>query len=673
MHLAQTGTKNLIAKNATDPDGKNSAESRGFLTVTNDSTAFIFYAMNIVLLLVGFDLWLTYSTMRVLILYAIFNIILFRASTGGRRYDGPPRRTVSAKVSQLLTMVLVLLLTGTIAGTYQSLHARSSYLVAVMGVTIVLFVVVLLISCGQPAFKESYALLAAISIVLVAGFGSYLAQPNLTNSPPYTSVDAYRDYTNAIRILSLARVDPDMMILAQYYRAFPVVPLEIANITSVAGLPVNISLLLLAVIADGLAVTSLFLLSKRVAGNLARSCSGLLLLPVMLVFLQPLLMDPIWLVEPIRMSIPIVTMILYLAYTRVFGSAPTRSVSIVLILLIMMVVPLHAASAAFVILFLGIMIFAVGSGRPARASLAMLGVLAMMFFFLYVLFSAGGSYVSVLEAGRAVWSMIEDNLRLRTGFIYDAYLARSQLGETGSFLLSTVPALLLSIFTTFVLKLVKSGRSVVADARQRSFDVMLGILLIVGFGVGLLSPLWKVDTRYFTFPLTPAAVVAVTMVIVWVLGDMSPRRKFLVVGLLSLCVLSMVTSPSYLESNPAYTRMMPIESERVAAMFVSTTFNTASGVAQVVTDWPFYPEVQALLYSRNIGIENKVDVPNLMFYPMAQCQETMILSRRYFLESGYLQTISPHVKSLSDNSTWSNFNRIYDDYSVSIYIGKLSC
>jgi hypothetical protein len=400
-----------------------------------------------------------------------------------------------------------------------------------------------------------------------------------------------------------------------------------------------------------------------------------LFLPVLLVFLQPALMNPAVLVLPLRMSIPIVTMIVYLAYTRLLGSAPNRSVSVALILLIMIVVPLHAASAMFVMLLIAMMIIA--GRRRARTSLLRLEILAITIFFLYLLFSAGGPYISFFDIAQEVSSLIKESFGLGARFapeLASRVLANSSLSETDSFLLSTVPALMLSIFTIFVVKLARKRRNTMAGVTQRSFHIMLGIMLIFAFGMGLLGPFWKIDTRYFTFPLTPVAVMAAAMVILWMLGDLSLRRRILVGGLLSLCVLSTLTSPYYLESNPAYTRMMPIESEGNAAMFVSTHFDAqASSVTQVVSDWPYYPELEAVLYSSHIGLEDKVNVPNLMYDPMGTCQETMMLSRRLFMESSYLQTISPHVKSLSDNSTWLHFNKVYDAYSVSIYFGRLSC
>jgi hypothetical protein len=646
------------------------------------SSASLFYSMNAALFLIGIHLWLTYSILRIVILYLIFNIILFALTYNDDKFDVPTRRVMPAQVFQFFAVVLVVLLAWVTVGTYQSLYARPLFLVAVMAITIVFFMAVLLVSCGQSPFTESFALLVAIFIVLLAGFGIFLAQPNLTNSP-YPTVDAYRDYTNAIRILSLSRVDPESMILTPYFRSFPVVPLEIASMSLLTGLPVIFSHLILATVADGLAVTSLFLLSKRVAGNYARSCSCLLLLPVLLVFLQPLPMDPSELVEPLRMSIPLVTLILYTAYTRVVSShVPSGSAFVVLILLFMVVVPMHFATATIAILILGMMAFVAGPGR-ARTSLSQLGLLGLIFSLLYTFYSAIVPFPSMFQAILSIQNMLHDSLTRGTALIpqlaSSTLPSGSSLSETDSFLLSASRAFMVSVFTIFVVKILKARRKVVADVRQRSFYIMLGVLLFIGFSVGLQASLWRIDTRYFVIPLTPAAVIAATMVIVWALRDMATRRKLLLVGLLSLCILSMVTSHTYLETSPAYVRLMPIESEAVTATFVAVHFDVrASDTNQIVTDWPYYNQVQAMLDARYIGIEHTVFIPSLMFEPISYCdfsipRGTEMLSRRYFAGNVRLQAIAPYVGPLTNNSTWSHFNRIYDDYSVSVYIGRLSC
>lgn len=648
----------------------------------------LFYSLNMALFLIGIHLWLAYSIMRIVILYSIFNIILFSMTGNDDKYDTSTRRVVPARLFQFLAAVLVILLAWTTVGFYLSLYARPSFFVAVLGITIVFFMVVLLVSCGQSPSTESFALLAAIFIVLIAGFGIYLAQPNLTNSP-YSSNDAYREYANAVRILSLSRVDPGTMIGTPYYRAFPVEALEIASMSLLAGLPANISHLILATVADGLAVTSLFLLSKRVAGNYARSCSCLLLLPVLLIFLQPMLMDPVMLVQPIRMSIPIVTLIVYLTYKQAFSLRPTGSFFVMLILLFMIIVPLHAAAAAFAILIIGMLAFTAGSGR-ARESLSLVGLLGLVFSFLYFFYTTTSSYTSVFTLITNMWKMLSDILRLGTALV--PKLASKQLGpqqqalmsETDSFLLSTSWAFIISVFTIFVVKILKARSNVVKGVRQRSFYIMLGLLLFIGFTMGLPGYTWEVDTRYLTFPLTPAAVIAATMVIVWALRDMTARRKLLLIGLLSLCILSMLTSPAYRESSPSYIRTTPIESERVTVTFVVIHFDRYSDITQIVTDWPYNSEVEGVLESRYVGIEDTVLIPTLVYDWIPNCHSghsdsprgTEMLYRRYFAESVIMQNAQPYshtVGPLTNDSAWSHFNRIYDDYSVSLHIGRLTC
>jgi hypothetical protein len=151
--------------------------------------------------------------------------------------------------------------------------------------------------------------------------------------------------------------------------------------------------------------------------------------------------------------------------------------------------------------------------------------------------------------------------------------------------------------------------------------------------------------------------------------NLDTARRFVFFGVLVLYVFSTVSHSSFLhETHPTYARLIPTTSEKAAALFVQASLSIGTtNVTQVVTDWPFNGYVYSLLYSHNIGLENAVKIPD-MYDPVDMSRESIILSRRYFLENPFLSTLSPYVASLRDVDKWQ-INRVCDVGSTSVYAG----
>gem|GEM_PF-4256474 len=95
------------------------------------------------------------------------------------------------------------------------------------------------------------------------------------------------------------------------------------------------------------------------------------------------------------------------------------------------------------------------------------------------------------------------------------------------------------------------------------------------------------------------------------------------------------------------------------------------GTIQIVTDWPFYNHVRAIIFSKYFDANQKVRIADLLYSPIVN-EETIMLSRRYYTESEYLRNTSPYVKPLNEVERWEKFNKIFDDYHTSIYLGRYS-
>jgi hypothetical protein len=491
-------------------------------------------------------------------------------------------------------------------------------------------------------------------------------------------MDAYRDYTNAHRILEMSRIDPKNMILERYYRPFPVVPVEIAIINLITDLPLNVGHLVASMISEMLTLVCCVALSRALISNHQLTWSSeVATLSILVLFLQPTLIDPGFLVAPIRFSVSILSLIFYLCYShRLHSAPPNRCVAVSIILLIFVIVPLHATTSMFLVLILTLLsLLRNRNGQHSTNTFIRLSVLTFVCFLIYLTFPVVAPFRSLSAFAESLYMALKQILTGGIAIISEKAfqsIMPHELLELSMFLQSVAMALLLSVSTVFVLRMLQR-RHEAQDSGLSLFHVCCGALLVVGISLGGLLPLWHVDSRYVVFPLIPVAMIAVSYVIRQTLMNLDTARRFVFFGVLVLYVFSTVSHSSFLhETHPTYARLIPTTSEKAAALFVQASLPIGTNnVTQVVTDWPFNGYVYSLLYSHNIGLENVVKIPELMYDPVNVSQESIILSRRYFLENPFLRTISPYVASLRDVDKWQ-INRVCDVGSTSVYAGTLA-
>jgi len=636
-----------------------------------------YYIANIFLLVMGIYLWITVSGYRLIILYSLFNIVLLRVT---RPVGKAPKYLTSTAYSGMfrwVSLLLAILFALLMVAVHQSLYTRPSFVVPLTAFGLTLFIVLVLApgsDTGNRTFfsKESFFLLAIILAILFVEFSIYLAQTDLTG-PVYGCVDAYRDYVNAERIFKLARVEPKTLVLERYYKMFPVLPLEIVTIGLMSNLPLNVVHLIVAMIWESTTALSLIMLSKLILRKRFRPTWFLSLL---IVLLQPLLVDPAFLLIPIRVSILVLTLVFYLVYTRRIAHSlrlsGVRAHSIAIVLLTFIVVPLHPASAIFLIAVLAIMALHSEGQEKYRFPFLRLATLFSVYFLVYALFSAETPFLSILGAAREIYAVLKELFALGPSVVSEMS-ARAIGGlvsdEMNSFLQAVAPALVLSMFTVFLVGSRRTGSDV---KDELPFHRLFGLLLMAGYGSGLVLSIWGIDLRYFVFPLVPLALIATTMVLSQLLQGATSMGKLVAFGLLALYSVSIVVSPSFLhESNPAYSRLVPTGSEGVAASFVSTSYDTS--VPQIVADFPFYAHVRGLLWSQHIDLEERtVRIPILIYEPMNTSERSLILIRKYFFENTYLRGVTPNVVPLLDVGKFGKINRICDVGSTQVFLGRLN-
>jgi hypothetical protein len=551
-------------------------------------------------------------------------------------------------------------------------------------VTLILILLVVIFLAGDVTdklffLKKPFLLCLVVSVLLFIDFSIYFLQPNLMTGPAYATADAYRDYANAHIISRLSRIDVGAMIGERYYKSFPVVPLEIASVSVITGLPISVAHLLFAMLCEGATVASLFLVSQVLVNR--HDCSGVSsvgFLSILVVLLQPVFIQPMWVLTPIRFSIAFGTLAFYLIYSKVIFSARKQASTFVLIVMLILVIPLHAASAMSLIALLATAALFTGGGG-CRISLLRMTTISLLCFFVYLLFSANMPVISLLTDARMIYDVLVEIFLLGPAIVGEKALASvGSVGfaEVGPFMASVWQALIFSICTVFLMGVLKRQDEVVQERNLRLLHLCYALLLVVTLGGGYVLHLWEIgamaaDPRYFNYPLTPVVLIATVSVLTWILRNVGCWKKLMLFGLLTLYVVSMTTSPLFLhETDPAYARLMPTESERTAARFVSTSLDTEQ-TSQIVTDWPFYSLVYGVLGSEHIDIAGKVSMPILYWEPI-QPGGTVMLSRRYYVEeSAYLRNTTPHlVRPLSDVREWKNFNKILDVFSTSVYVGN---
>jgi len=630
----------------------------------------LFYALNVVLALLGALLVYRYALYRIVILYATFNLVLFWLTSSAK-----PENRSNDSHSKIRSVVVagaaigvVTLLGLLFLWAFRSLYFRPALTPLVLTILVACLVAGMLAANNRHFLLRPSFMLPVISLIgLFAAFSIYLAQPNLGIEPLYTTVDAYRDVVNAATIAKSSFVRPDTMVLEAYYRPFPVVPIEIVGIMFIAGLPLAVAHLVAALAFYLVTLSVLFLILNSIVRR-SRSLIASAALALLLLILQPFMIEPMFVLTPIAFSISFVTLVFYLAYWK--SSEPhaggSRGFVIAAILLFVPVVPMHPTSAVVVIVLLIALL-------PKRHLGVSLGFFALAYLGAYLLsyeqvpFSMMLIFIDYLRRG------LQEVLVRGPFLLGEVALSRASSSNTASFLLAVPNALLLSILTIFLARMLQPARTIYRQFGRTALAFGVASLLAVGGGyVFSLFPVGShLDMRYFAFPLTPAILTTIGIVMMLVLKNSSPRRRAVLLVVLVLFAVSTTSSPVLLhESDPRYARLIPIESERAAADFASAAF--AIGSTQIVTDWPFYPYVRGILSLRCAPTalsDCNARVAELMYSPLRNKGQTVVLLRKYFMNNFYLRNVSPYVEVLADSARWSTYDRIFDSSSTAVLLG----
>ena len=635
------------------------------------------------MLALGLYLWKTYSLYRIIILYSSFCIILLWLTNTKRNKTSNNGASVSRRGFKYLAFPLIILPIILAIIVSRSVYTRPAVALPLMGIILILTIILLIEHSSvkvtdRPFFlRQSFLLPVMIFIFLFLNFSIYLVQPNLT-VPGYATVDAYRDYTNANRILKMSGFEPDKMILEEYYTPFPVVPLEIACNSLITNLPPNIMHMLIALIYESISIIALFLLAKRITKTHQTSCYPTVgFLSALIIVLQPNLIEPMFIIQPIRFSIAFLTLIFYLTYSKTIDcKALPSTFSALIILFTLVIIPMHPTSAISLIIFLSAVALLTRKIQGLQKPATYLAIMSAAYFIIYLISPRAYPLYALSDYTDNIYSTLRDVLIHGPGIIGE-YASGSvgyvEIGEVDSFLQSTGSALILSISTIFLIRVLKKRESFLKNRNLRRLHFIYGLLFASAYAGGYIFHLWNLDTRYFIYPIIPVTLVAATITLVWVLARASPTKRLLLFGLLALFSVSIITSPLFLhETKPSYARLIPIRSEMSAAEFVSENLDIRGlGTIQIVTDWPFYNHVRAIIFSKYFDANQKVRIADLLYSPIVN-EETIMLSRRYYTESEYLRNTSPYVKPLNEVERWEKFNKIFDDYHTSIYLGRYS-
>jgi len=636
--------------------------------------------VNLCGLVIGVYLVSAYSVYNMLALYCVFNILLLwiiqsRAFTESSWLIWMED---SNKLSISLAISLLVLLFVLIMDSYERIYTRSSLLPPLLAVTLVIVAILALASIRteQKSFFTSnrFLLPMLISITLFVNFSIYLVQPNPFANPLFATVDSYRDFANAARIVKLSGFRPEDMVATQYYAELPVVPILISILSLVGGLSIQEGLIVLAVALEILGVVGVWLLSTAVVRSVApafASTAGVL--AVILVWLQPYFIDPASITAPLRLSIPLLMLVLYRALPS--SRVANRSSLVSILMLGAVIVPMHATSAFVLVAFC----ILAGLLAPTDSQLWRTVVLiASVLFGVYLLSGAATPYTNLLVFATKAYYALAQFLSHGPAIISQAAESPRivKVSELSNFTVALPLALALSMCTLCVAKSWRLFRGNLQTRKLNLIHLAIAVLAFAGLAGGyIISLIFRLDMRYFAYPTVPLLVVACAVVLSFALRniDTSRMRALVLIGVMIVYAISMAGSPQVLyETSATLPRLIPTESESAAGNFVSTNMQITQGYApQILSDWPFYNYIQGVAFSSNIGIERKINVVDLMFSSPNTGPVTYVILRQYYLRNVILQNESPHTGVLKEVGIWNSpkYNKIYDSSTTWVYLG----
>jgi hypothetical protein len=460
------------------------------------------------------------------------------------------------------------------------------------------------------------------------------------------------------------------MVLERYYRAFPVVPLWLAILNLVNNVPIQLVHIVLATLNVILTTAVLVLLLRTVIRDISKETpEGHIVLFVLLLLLYPTMVDPMFLMQPIKFAMFIELLAILLVTKAVMNSLTSTNVVVAVLFLLLVVVPLHITST--VILFLFFLLIGVMFGSRAR-KLAMVCVAVLAVVTGIYLVYAAEPLFSFYFAIKAVLSTISELLQHGSlAITYRALVEIERLSELESFLNALSNSYLLSFLAVSgLLALLHSLQQRDSVAKFFKFATISAIFSLAVIVFSYVAQLWRIDSRYFLLPAMPLVnVVLATLVLQ--LRNLGFRRK-VALSLVGIgIVISVVFSPVFFHEHSTYCRMIPTDGEIHAGGFVATFLDYSGGsIRQIVADWPYFSYVRAEVWTKDIGVERRINIPTLMYEKPSNITYSLYIIREYFNECKTLKLAVPYAYVLAEVGRKSILmNRIFDNNNAYILLG----
>ncbi|MEM4889510.1 MAG: hypothetical protein QXJ64_08745 [Thermosphaera sp.] len=438
-----------------------------------------------------------------------------------------------------------------------------------------------------------------------------------------------------------------------------------------SGLPLSFAIIFFGIIFEVVTIILLILLTRlTIRSTLGTDDFCMTLFITLLLSIHPLFTEPMFILTPLRFSLLFLALLVYICIKQVSHST-SLSLSVLGMLALFLIVPLHASTSllALILLLIFAFYFSVkgnqGQGISSKLFLNLL-ILHVVYFTFYLV-SATLPLISIERVisliVKALYELLRFGIPKTTEKAKEVLII--EIGEVDNFINVMPTAFLLSLMTVSLIKLVLEEK---INGRKTLLFIYFGMLSLFFYTLGNILSIWKIDNRYFIFPSYILIVFpAVAFFMRIFIGKYSSfsLRNFMTFMTITLYVLSTIMSPSFLhEINPVYSRLIPMDSETVAVEYVLSGLNASSYKGlQIVADWPFYAYVRSILHTKYMNLERDLKIPMLMFEP-AKGMESIIICRRYFYESTFLGSVSPYVSILYEVKRKTLLNKIFDSGST---------
>lgn len=628
------------------------------------SLKFLFLAFNSVIFVIGFYMYIIYGLYRLLIVFPLLNILMFHLFT--HKEVTKIMKLVPTNLYRVSVLFIFSLLVLVYVITISSTYYRP-WVVAPLSTLLLVSLVTSLIFNGIntkfPLFLSTFLVLLYINLSI------YFIQPSLFHEPLYATVDAYRDYINAVRLQLLGRIESQYEVLERYYRPFPVVPLWLALLNLISNVPIQFVHIILTslnvILTTAVLVLFLRMVIRSVGKEIPEEHSVLF---VLLLLLFPTMVDPMFLMLPIRFAMFVALLAVLLVTKAVVNSSTSTNVVVATLFLFLVVVPLHITSSVGLFLFL-LLIGMVFGSRALKHVMVYVAILSVVTS-IYLVYAAEPLF-ALHGAIKAVLSMISELLQYGSlAITYRASVEIEQVNELERFLVALSNSYLLSFLAVSgLLALLYSLQQRDSIAKFYKFVATSVLFSLVMIGFSYIAQLWRIDSRYYLFPAIPFVNVALATLVLQVRNLDFLRRvalSFVEIGI----IISVVISPVFLHEHSTYCRVIPTDSEAYAGGFVATFLDySGASIQQIVADWPYHSYIRAKVWTKDIGVEHRIKIPIIMYEKPGNITYSLYIIREYFNECETLKLAVPYAYVLAEVERKSILiNRIFDDNKAYILL-----